>query len=91
MKGAIVTKDPEEQCGFSITSEGREYRFQGEYSKNRGGGGGRPRVICHCGPNSAAPSADERDAWVLELEEAVLRQMVCRRAYHVSASLPPLA
>ncbi|XP_065302721.1 oxysterol-binding protein-related protein 9-like isoform X1 [Dermacentor albipictus] len=56
--GAIVTKDPREPNGFSVVSEGREYRFQ-------------------------APSEDERDAWVMGLEEAVLRQMVCRRAYHI--------
>ncbi|KAH7938504.1 hypothetical protein HPB49_024733 [Dermacentor silvarum] len=31
----------------------------------------------------AAPTEEERDAWVMELEEAVLRQMVCRRAYHI--------
>ncbi|KAH7947999.1 hypothetical protein HPB52_017602 [Rhipicephalus sanguineus] len=55
--GAIVTKDPRESNGFSIVSEGREYRFQ-------------------------APSEEERDTWVMELEEAVLRQMVSRRAYH---------
>ncbi|KAH8020507.1 hypothetical protein HPB51_002456 [Rhipicephalus microplus] len=30
----------------------------------------------------AAPSEEERDTWVMELEEAVLRQMVSRRAYH---------
>ncbi|KAH6928370.1 hypothetical protein HPB50_014960 [Hyalomma asiaticum] len=30
-----------------------------------------------------APSEEERDAWVMELEEAVLRQMVSRRAYHI--------
>ncbi|XP_064476908.1 oxysterol-binding protein-related protein 9-like isoform X2 [Ornithodoros turicata] len=56
--GAIVTKDPEDPCGFSITSEGKEYRFQ-------------------------APTANNRDAWVTELEEVVLRQMVCHRAYHM--------
>lgn len=56
--GAIVTKDPKEPNGFSVVSEGREYRFQ-------------------------APTEEERDAWVMELEEAVLRQMVCRRAYHI--------
>ncbi|XP_077486878.1 oxysterol-binding protein-related protein 9-like isoform X3 [Amblyomma americanum] len=56
--GAIVAKDPRERNGFSIISEGQEYRFQ-------------------------ASSEDERDAWVMELEEAVLRQMVCRRAYHI--------
>lgn len=56
--GAIVTKDPREPTGFSVVSEGREYRFQ-------------------------APSEAERDTWVMELEEAVLRQMVCRRAYHI--------
>lgn len=56
--GAIVTKDPTEPTGFSVVSEGREYRFQ-------------------------APSEAQRDSWVMELEEAVLRQMVCRRAYHI--------
>ncbi|KAL3212774.1 hypothetical protein MRX96_007827 [Rhipicephalus microplus] len=56
--GAIVTKDPKEPNGFSVVSEGREYRFQ-------------------------APSEEERDTWVMELEEAVLRQMVSRRAYHI--------
>ncbi|CAN7987344.1 unnamed protein product, partial [Ixodes hexagonus] len=57
-QGAIVTKDPRDKCGFSVISEGREYRFQ-------------------------APSRQERDTWVLGLEEAVLRQMVGRRAYHI--------
>ncbi|XP_040064559.1 oxysterol-binding protein-related protein 9-like [Ixodes scapularis] len=56
--GAIVTKDPEEKCGFSIISEGKEYLFQ-------------------------ASSKRERDIWVAQLEEAVLRQMVGRRAYHI--------
>ncbi|KAL1435797.1 hypothetical protein MTO96_010578 [Rhipicephalus appendiculatus] len=44
--GAIVTKDPKEPNGFSVVSEGREYRFQ-------------------------APSEEERDTWVMELEESV--------------------
>lgn len=56
--GAIVTRDPEDPCGFSVTSEGKEYRFQ-------------------------APNAKNREAWVVELEETVLRQMVCHRAYHM--------
>lgn len=30
-QGAIVTKDPEEKCGFSIISEGKEYLFQGKH------------------------------------------------------------